>query len=173
MLPHLQALRTVAFISPRASSLVAHRGFPSTHSRTRGSPSQDPHDGHPPCFEHARAPGCAHSSRSGIRASWETRGAFTPKRGGKGWSSEEVGIIALDRGWVTPGAGRSPKGAASCSLVSVHLEEQPGCVWQSDKAPSLMTHFRRTASVSNDFALCCDFRGCELKKKKKKINQRN
>lgn len=59
-----------------------------------------------------------------------------------------------------------------CFLVSLHLEKQPGCVWQSFKAPSLMTHFRRTALVSNNFALCCDFRGCELKKKERK-NKRN
>lgn len=57
--------------------------------------------------------------------------------------------------------------------MSLRLEKQPRCVWQNDKAPSLMTHFRRTALVSNNFALCCDFRGCELKKKIKKKNQKN
>lgn len=34
-----------------------------------------------------------------------------------------------------------------------------------------MTRFRRTALVSNNFVLCCDFRGCELGKKRN--NQRN
>lgn len=93
------------------------------------------------------------------------------KRGEKGLSSEEVGIIQQlfcpSCGWKLGdirGASRlKPNGAPSCYLVSFHLERQPGYAWQSDKAPSLMTHCR-TALVSNNFALCCDFRGCELKK---------
>lgn len=58
--------------------------------------------------------------------------------------------------------------AASCSLVSLHLETSNQDV--SEKVTRLLSNdsFQNSGVSKPQFLLCCDFRGCEVPKKKKK-----
>lgn len=57
---------------------------------------QDPHDEHPPCFkdEDTQELLVVHTAHGMASEPVDkTRGVFTQKWGGKGWSSNEVGIM--------------------------------------------------------------------------------